>query len=259
MPNVDAGGCRLSYTVDGPADAPALLMVNSLGTTGDMWAAQLPELVKRRRVIRYDARGHGRSDVPTGDYTLDRLGRDALAVLDAAGAVRADICGISLGGMTAMWLGINAPERVGRLILSSTGAKIGTLDGWNVRMQAVIDEGMESIADASMGRWFTAAFHEREPTTVAHYREMVAACPQAGYLGCSAAIRDADLRSDLGRIGAPSLVIVGLQDPATPPSDGELIRRGIEGAQLIAFDAAHLCNIECAIAFNGAITPFLDS
>src|SRR5262245_8776811 len=134
---VESGGARISYSVDGPLDRPALLFINSIGTTRDLWRAQMPALVGTYRVIRYDARGHGSSSAPAGNYSIEQLGRDALAILDAEGTQRAHICGISLGGLTAMWLGVNAPERVSSLVLANTAARIGTLQSWTDRIALV--------------------------------------------------------------------------------------------------------------------------
>jgi 3-oxoadipate enol-lactonase len=258
MPEVETGGCRISYVCDGPSDAPTLLMVNSLGTTIDLWAAQIPELTRRWRVVRYDARGHGRSTVPHGEYTIDRLGQDAVAVLDAVGAERADVCGISIGGMIAMWLGSQAPDRVGRLVMASTGAKIGTLEMWRQRIAQVLEPGgMPRVADGSMLRWFTESFRQRSSETVELFRSMVASCPPGGYAGCSAALRDADLRPSLGTITAPTLVISGDHDPSTTVADGEVVARGVPGARFMTLDAAHLCNVERASEFTAAIVDFL--
>src|SRR5262249_46203389 len=137
MPEVEADGCRLSYSVEGPAGAPVLLLSNSIGTTSALWDRQARPVAKTFRVVRSDTRGHGRSSVPAGDYTMEQLGRDALAVLDAAGAGRAHVCGISLGGITAMWLGVHAPERIERLVLANTGARVGTVEMWQQRIAAV--------------------------------------------------------------------------------------------------------------------------
>ena len=134
---VESNGARISYTVEGPADCPTLLFINSIGTTRDLWLPQVPALVGTYRVIRYDARGHGASSVPKGNYSIAQLGRDALAVLDAEGARQAHVCGISLGGLTAMWLGVNAPDRVSSLVLANTAARIGSVQSWNDRIKLV--------------------------------------------------------------------------------------------------------------------------
>jgi 3-oxoadipate enol-lactonase len=250
------------YTTDGPADAPLLLLSNSIGCTHELWEPNLAALAERFHVVRYDTRGHGRSATPGDAFTMEQLGRDAIGVIDAAGGSRtrtAHVLGISLGGVTAMWLGVNAADRVERLVLANTGAKIGTVDGWNERMRGLREHGMGAVADASMARWFTPPFRERHADVVARYRAMVAACPADGYLGCSAAIRDTDLREDIRRITAPTLVIVGAQDLSTTPADGALIQDRIPGARLASLDCAHLSNIERASEFSAAVLEFLSA
>jgi 3-oxoadipate enol-lactonase len=258
VPEAIAGGVRLHYQADGPANGPPLLLSNSLGTSLELWDPILPALTPRFRVIRYDQRGHGRSDGPEGDYDLATLGRDAVAVLDAAGAKRAHVAGISRGGMTALWLGIHAGARVDRLVLANTGAAIGTPALWNARIDTVRTSGMAAIVEGLLGRWFTPGFHREHPDRLAGFRAMIRSCPVAGYLGCSAAVRDADLRADLSRITAPSLVVVGTADVATPPALGEALRAAIPASRLVALDAAHLSNVERADEFARAVIDFLD-
>jgi 3-oxoadipate enol-lactonase/4-carboxymuconolactone decarboxylase len=247
---VSSNGVKLRYRVDGPADGPALLLSNSLGTTLELWDAQVAEWSRHARVIRYDTRGHGGSSVPPGDYTLDQLGQDALAVLDAAGARTAHVCGISLGGLTAMWLGVNAPNRVSSLIVANTAAKVGTVELWTARIAKVRNEGMTAIADLAMANWFTEGFRREQPDVVARFHAMVAACPPDGYAGCCAALRDADLREAITGIRARTMVIGGDQDPSTPLARSEEIQRSIPGAVLVTFPCAHLSNVELAHEFT---------
>ena len=254
---VEVDGCRLSFTVTGPQRAPALLLLNALGTTSGLWDAQVAPLASRLRVIRCDTRGHGGSDAPAGDYTLDRLGHDALAVLDAAGARRAHVCGVSLGGLLALWLARRAPERVDRIVAANTGARVGTPEMWRQRIGAVRTEGMAALAEPATQRWFTERFRRTAPETVDRFRTMISKCAADGYAGCCAALRDADLRDDLPHITAPTLVVTGTHDPATPPSLGDRIREGIAGARGIALDAAHLANVEQPEAFHAAVIEFL--
>jgi len=259
MPEVDAAGCRLFSVADGPEDAPALLLSNGLGTRLDLWDAQIARLRRSFRVIRYDTRGHGRSEAPAGPYRLERLGRDALAVLDAAGAGRAHVCGLSLGGLTALWLGVHAPERVGRLVVANSAARIGTASSWDARIREARDGGMASLADAAIGRWFTPGFRERDPARVQAFRAGFAACAVEGYAGCCAALRDADLSGEVGAIRAATLVIAGTHDAATTLAAGESLRRSIPGARLAALPAAHLSNVEAAEAFTSAVADFLSA
>jgi 3-oxoadipate enol-lactonase len=252
-------GAAIAWTVRGPDAAPALLLSNSLGTCLEMWDAQIEAFAARCRVIRYDSRGHGRSDAPDGDYTMERLGRDALAVLDAAGADRAHVAGVSKGGMVAQWLGANAPERTGRLVLANTAAVMGPAQSWEDRIATVRAKGMTPIADAVAERWFTPEFRTRKPRRVETVRQMLLATAPAGYAGCCAAIRDMDQRGDIGRIRTPVLVIGGTRDPATPMDKTEEIARLIPGARLKALDAAHLSNIEQPEAFTRLVLDFLEN
>jgi 3-oxoadipate enol-lactonase len=254
---VTSGGATICYEMDGDPAAPVLLLINSIGSTREMWARQMAAFTSAYRVIRYDARGHGRSSVPHGAYTLDQLGGDALALLDAAGARTAHVCGLSLGGITAQWLALNAADRVGRLVLANTAARVGTVESWTERIELVHQKGMSAVADVAMPRWFSPAFHARDRETVHAFRAMVQNCPADGYLGCCAALRDADLRDQIGRITAPTLLVASSADTATPPDGLEFIRERVAGAQLVTFDSAHLSNVECADEFTAAVLDFL--
>lgn len=257
MPDVTVGGCRLVFEVEGPPAAPACLLLHSLGTTSALWDPQWEPIGRRFRVIRYDVRGHGRSQPPAGPFTLERLGQDALAVLDAAGVQRAHVCGVSLGGLTALWLGVQAPSRVQGLVAANTAARLGSREAWAGRMEAVRGGAMEAVADGVVARWFTGRFRDSAPDTVARYRSMLLACPVEGYAGCCAVLRDADLRADLDRVAAPTLVVTGRHDAATPPPLGALIRKRVAGARLVELDAAHLSNVEQAEAFTAGVLDFL--
>ena len=252
-------GCRLAYEVAGLPDAPALVLSNSLGTSRTMWDWQMDRLADRFRVLRYDTRGHGESDAPDATYTIDRLGRDALSLMDAVGITCADVCGVSLGGMTALWLGVHAPERVNRLVLANTGARIGSNDMWNERIRGVTTEGLEVLADSIMARWLTAAFRAAEPQVVERLRTALCRTPVAGYVGCCAALRDADLRDAAAGVRAPCLVVTGVHDVATPPALGTWLVEHLSGAAIVTLDAAHLSNIERAPQFNDAVTEFLSA
>lgn len=256
---VEVEGGRLACTIEGRAHGPVLLLASSLGTTRDLWTPQIATFARTFSVVRYDTRGHGSSLAPDGDYTLDRLGADALAILDAVGAARAHVCGVSLGGLTAMWLAIHAPERVNRLVVANTAAKIGTREKWDERVAVVqTGGGMAAIADASLARWFTDGFRERQPAAARGIQAMVAGCPPHGYIGCCAALRDADLRDTIGRIAAPTLVITGVHDPVTPPADAQVLGAGIADASVLLLDAAHLSNVEQAKEFTAAVCDFLE-
>ena len=247
------------HRVDGPDDGPPLLMINSLGADLRMWDPQVPALTRRHRMIRYDARGHGRSPVPEGRYSLADLGRDALALLDRLGIASADVCGLSLGGMTAMWLAAHAPDRVRRLVLCCTSALLGPPEQWAGRAATVRAHGTAAVADAVVARWLTPRYAVAHPDTVAYLREMIAATPAAGYAAACHAIEDMDLRPDLPRITAKTLVIAGADDPSTPPAHAREIAAGIPGARLeILADAAHLATYEQPEAANRLILEALD-
>ncbi len=236
---------RLHATLDGPPGAPVLVLGGSLGTTSAMWTPQLAELASRFWVVRYDHLGHGGSLAPPGPYSIDQLGRELLALLDELVIERASFAGLSLGGMVGMWVAAHAPERVQRLALFCTSARLGPAEMWHQRAAAVRASGVPAVVDAVMARWFTPAFARERPEVVAAHREMVTGTPAEGYAGCCEAIAAMDLRADLGSITAPTLVVAGAQDPATPPPHAELIASAIPGARLVVLDpAAHLATVE---------------
>ena len=261
MPMLIRGDARLNYRVDGNEYAPPLLLSNSLGTDLEMWSPQMRLLGDNFRVIRYDTRGHGASSVPEGPYTIDQLGHDALAILDHLEIARAHFCGLSMGGLTGLWLAINAPKRIDRLVLANTGAKIGTPDTWNARIDSIRDAGSdglpESVVEAVVERWFTPHHRAVAPDQVGRIRRMLHETSGAGYSANCAAIRDADLRTGLARIRIPTLVIAGTHDPSTPPALGREIADAIPDAEYVELDAAHLSNLEQAGSFNAAVLRFL--
>ena len=261
MPTLTSDDATLNYRVDGNDYAPPLILSNSLGTDLEMWSPQLQLLAANFRVIRYDTRGHGASSVPPGPYTLDQLGNDVLALLDHLQIERAHFCGLSMGGLTGLWLAIHAPQRLSRVVLANTGAKIGTPDTWNSRIDALHDAGPtglpESMCDAVVERWFTGRHRELAPAGVARIRQMLTETSGAGYAANCGAIRDADLRAQLMLIRVPVLVIAGTHDPSTPPALGHEIADAIPDAQYVELDAAHLSNLEQAGAFNAAVLRFL--
>jgi 3-oxoadipate enol-lactonase len=239
---------ELNVEIDGPEDGHPLLMAGSLGTTLAMWEPQLPDLVHDQRVIRLDLRGHGGSPVPRGPYSIADLGGDVLALMDRLGLERASYCGLSIGGIVGQWLAINAADRIRRLILISTSPYLPPADAWHERAATVRRAGTpEVVADAVLGRWFTAAYAEQRPQVVAHYRQMISSIAAEGYAGCCEAIAGTDLRDGLNRISATTLVLAGAQDPTTPPDHGEAIARAVSGARLEVLDpGAHLLNVERA-------------
>lgn len=257
MPTIDAAGCKINVEIDGAADAPPLVISNSLGTNLHMWDEQVAALAKRFRIIRYDQRGHGESDAPKGPYTIDQLGRDVLAILDQLEIKKAHFLGLSMGGTTGMWLACNAPHRFQKIILANTGARIGTQDIWNARIMTVLDKGMTALVDATIERWFSKKFRDAKAPVIEKVRKMLLATPKQGYAGCSAAIRDADFRWAIGGVKLPTLVITGSLDPATPPEGGEFIAQRIPRAKLVSLEAAHLSNLEQSEPFTRAVENFL--
>jgi len=257
MPYLEAAGLSLHYALAGPEGAPTLVLSNSLGSDLSMWDPQMAVLERRYRIVRYDARGHGRSSVTAGPHTVQQLANDVLRMLDELQLARVHFCGLSVGGLVGMWLAARVPERVDRLALCNTAARIGTVESWHARMEAARTEGLPGIAEAVLERWFTPGFRRREPAAVARARAMLEATPLEGYLGCCAAIRDADAGGELAAISAPTLVIAGSQDAATPPAQGRALAEAIAGARYVELAAAHLSNIEEADAFTAALTDFL--
>jgi 3-oxoadipate enol-lactonase len=257
MPTLTIDGLPFHVEVEGRPDAPPLVLGNSLSSKLSMWDPQMPALLERYRVIRYDHRGHGRTAAPLGPYSMDRLGRDALGVMDALGIGRAHWCGLSMGGMTGMWLLTHAPHRIERAVLANTAAHMGPPELWNGRIRTATRGGMAALVDGTVQRWFKAGFPEREPALIERVREMILATPVAGYQGCCAAIRDMDQRESIRSIATPALVIIGAHDPATTPAAGQLIAERIRGARTVTLDAAHISNLEQPEAFTRAVVDFL--
>ncbi len=253
-------GALIGWQMDGGSDSPIVLLSNSLGTTHSMWDSQIARLSSRFRVLRYDTRGHGTSDVTPGSYGLDRLGRDAVELLDALEIKRVHFCGVSLGGMTGQWLGVHAADRLNRIVLANTAPYMGPPSAWQGRIDAVLEgasSNMAAIADAVIERWFTPPFIAANPEVVGVMQSNLLACAAPGYAGCCAAIRDMDLRPVIQLITCPTLVISGLHDSATPPEQGASVANAIAGSHNIVLDAAHLSNIEQPNAFNEAVFSFL--
>ena len=256
MPFIDRDGARLWWRSDGDSAKPALLLGNSLGTDTTLWDPVLDRLLAHFRVLRFDMRGHGASSATSGEYTIELLARDALAVADAGGAARFHYAGISIGGMVGQWLGANAHDRLASLILSTTAPKSNP-DVWTARIDAVRAGGMAAIADAVLSRWFTPAFLARPSPRLASARSTLVATDPIGYIGCCAAIRDMDLRPLLARIAAPTLVITATHDLATPKEQGESIANAVAGARRVELPFAHIAIVEAPGRFADAMLRFL--
>ncbi len=247
-------GCHIHYQFDGPEGAPIVMLSHSLGANMAMWDRQMQALTGRYRVLRYDLRGHGGSGVSVGAYSLDRLGRDVIELVDKLDIEHVHFCGLSLGGMIGQWLGVRAPDRVASLTLANTSAYMGPPSGWDDRIVAVRASGMAAMRDAILARWFTPDFND-----TAIIGAMIETTDPQGYAGCCAAIRDMDLRRLGSLIKTPTLIIGGLRDPATPPDHAKALHAEIKGSNLVLLDGAHLSNIECASGFNAALLNFLTS
>lgn len=258
MPDIKADdGCTIHVEVEGPEHAPVLMLSNSLGTDLHMWDDQVTAFTPRFRLLRYDRRGHGQSGVPKGPYSMQRFGRDVLAVLDGLEIAKVNWCGLSMGGMVGQWLGANAPNRIDKLILSNTACYFADKASWDGRIKLVREKGLQGIVDANMERWFTREFRDRSPQAMKKMRAMFLATAVNGYVACGEAIRDMDHRPLLGKITAPTLVVAGRHDPATPLEANEFIAQHIPHASLTVLEAAHIANVEQPQAYADAVLKFL--
>lgn len=257
MPMLKVRGEDFHIRIDGDEGAPVLLLSNSLGTNLSMWDPQIPEWSKHFRVVRYDSRGHGLSPAPDKPYSIAMLADDALAILDTLGIDKAHWCGLSKGGMVGQWLATHHGERLGRVVLANTAARMGPPELWDGRIDTVRKHGMGVLVQPTLERWFTPEFRESAGETVAKVSEMLATTPPLGYANCCGAIRDMDQRETIRAVRNPVLVVIGARDPATPPATGYEIADAIPGAQRIELSAAHLSNLEQPEAFGRAVTDFL--
>jgi 3-oxoadipate enol-lactonase len=249
----------VSFSVAGPEGAPAVIFSPSLGTDLSMWEPQAQRLAERFRVVRYDVRGHGRSPVPPGPYSIADLGLDLLGLIERLGLERASLCGISIGGMASMWVAAHAPEHVERLVVCCSSAHIDPHGAYRDRAAVVRERGLAEIAEGALKRWFTSEFRDSHPDLVRWMCERLLATPVEGYASCCEALADMDLRAELGSIAAPTLVIAGRDDPATPPEHSELIAAGIAGSRLeVVANAAHLANLGQPEAVGDLIAQHLE-
>ena len=256
MPFLNVNNTRLFYRLEGKDGLPVLILSHSLGCDHSMWEPQMPDFLQYFQVLRYDTRGHGASDVPAGDYTIEQLGRDVLGLADALKIDKFRFCGISMGGATGQWLAIHAPERLNKLVLANSAPKFGTPDIWEVRIRAVREGGTKAIADMGMQRFFTPEMlTDPQAQSV---RSVLLGTDSAGYVGCCAAVRDVDHRGQLGKINVPTLVIGGDRDPSTPWKEtGEILAREIPGATAVCLPTAHLSNLGKPRSFTAAALDFL--
>jgi len=262
MPIVKTATLDIHYAEDGPADAPALVFSNSLATNLSMWQVQAQHFSDRFRVIRYDQRGHGTTAVPAGPYTFEQLANDAVALLDALDIATAHFVGLSMGGMTALGLALDHADRIASIAACNCVAGYGP-DGvkmWDERIAIAEKSGMKPLCDGTMERWFTPPFLAEEGPDLHTIREQFLSTPTSGYVGCCQAIRDLDYTDRLSGVTLPVQLIVGADDPTTPPEASRAIQQRIAGAALTVIDnASHLCNVEQPAAFNSALLGFLEA
>lgn len=257
MPFAELSDVTLHYRLDGDENLPVLMLSNSLGTSFEMWQPQIAALTQHYRVLRYDTRGHGQSSVTEGPYSIAQLGGDVIALLDYLKLSRVHFCGLSMGGITGMWLGLHHADRLNKLILCNTAAYIGPPENWTNRAAAVQRDGVASIAAAVVDKWLTPDFAAQQPELLQHLRTMLGATDARGYAANCLAVRDSDLREQIQRIVTPTLVIAGSGDIPTPPADGRYLADNIPGAQYVELYAAHLSNLQQVDGFTQAVLKFL--
>ena len=251
-------GVRIAYRFDGAPDKPVLLLSNSIGTDLHMWDVTVPGLAEHFHVLRYDARGHGASDAPSGAYSMDRLGRDVVELLDALGIQHVHMLGLSLGGIVAQWLAIHVPERIDRLVLSNTAAHIGPTQYFDQAIKELQQApDMQATTETFLRNWFPARMLEARDPAVEPFRSALLATPREGIIGGWTAVRDADLRRTITLITQPTLIIAGQHDTVTSARHGEEIAAAIPGAQMRLLDTVHLANVELPDAFLEAVLDFL--
>jgi len=262
---LDPGARQLAYTLEGPEGAPVVMFSNSLGTAASSWQAQADALSRQMRVLRYDTRGHGSSGLagaqahgPGRGYTLAQLGGDVLRLLDALGIETVDFCGISMGGLTGLWLGVHAGSRLRRLVVANSAARIGTEEGWTARAEQVLAHGMDPIAAGAAERWFTRDFRARAPASVDGLVGQLQACDPRGYAACCLALAEADLRAELAAISVPTLLVAGREDPVTTVDDTRWMQARIAGAQCLELPASHLSSVEAEAEFTRHLQRFLE-
>jgi len=257
---IETNGIQTNYELAGNADAPVVVLSHSLGSSLEMWNPQMELLKAHFRVLRYDTRGHGASDAPSGDYTLGELAQDAIGLLDALQIEKVHWVGLSMGGMIGQALALNYADRLQRLALCDTAAVIPdeAQPIWQERMDAAKQEGLQVLAEGTLERWFTPAYYENNSPEVQLIRKLFLATPVAGYLGCSEAIRNLNYLERLSEINIPTLIIVGEKDFGTPVAAAEAMHVRISNSKLVILpSAAHLSNVQQAERFNDALIGFL--
>ena len=258
MPFFSHDGFRLFYRLEGRPGLPVVVLSHSIGTDHGMWEPQISGLLHHFQILRYDTRGHGASDSPEGEYSVEQLGRDALALLDHLGIAKAAWCGLSMGGAVGQWVALYAADRLTHLVLANTSPKFGDRANWDTRIKMVREGGMSAVVNLALQRFLSDATLKNNSPYVGSIRSVLLGTQPGGYIGCCAALRDCDFRKDLGNIHIPSLIIVGDRDISTPWSGhGELLAREIPGAKAVHVRAAHLSNLEQPRSFTAALLDFL--
>lgn len=249
----------LRWSDTGGDHRSTLILIHSLGTDRFLWEPQLGVLSKVRRVVAVDLPGHGESSARPGPYTIEDLGRDVLDIASECGVTRFDVCGVSIGGLISLWLACNAPEAVSTLIAGNTAARLGSADLWAERIEAVETHGMEGIREAVVERFFAPGFGHRSPRDFEAMNRVLAATDPIGYVGCCAALRDADLTEDVARVECPTLIIAGEHDVAAPPEQSNHLGDQIGDSRVVVVpETGHLSNIEAPAIFNREVLAMLD-
>jgi 3-oxoadipate enol-lactonase len=257
---IKVNGVDVAYRFDGPQDGPVLLVANSLMANGSMWDWNVPAFADRYRVLRYDKRGHGSSGLSAGPYSIAQLADDAIGLLDALGIAKAHFMGLSIGGMIGQQLGARFPERIYSLSLCNTASEMPPRSLWEERFEIARTQGIAGLVDGTIKRWFTAPFIERAPKDIEKVRQMILGTNVDGYMACGSAVRDMAQSTMLLKIKTPTLVLSGRYDPACTVEQGTVLHRLIDGSKMVVLeDAAHLSNIEQAVAFNRTVREFIDS
>jgi 3-oxoadipate enol-lactonase len=257
---IKANGIRMNYELSGKKGAPVVVLSHSLSSNALMWNSQMDALNPYFRVLRYDTRGHGGTDAPSGPYTLELLAEDVIGLLDVLGMDRVHFVGLSMGGMIGQCLGLDHPHRLKSLVLCDTASIVAAeaQPVWQERLDKVRNKGMEALSEETMERWFTPAFLRENPPRVKLIREQILATPVAGYVGCAEAIRRLNYLERISAIKIPTLIMVGEDDPGTPVSASKAMHERITGSTLVVLPSArHLSNVEQTEAFNAALLKFL--
>ena len=254
---IKTNGIQLHYTVEG--EGPWLAMSHSLACDSSMWNEQMELLTKSFRVLRFDTRGHGASDAPAGDYTLDMLAEDVLGMFRALNIDRCHWVGLSMGGMIGQTLALKSPGLFTSMVLADTTSRYGAdaASLWEGRMKTAREQGMKPLVDGTLSRWFTEPYRKGHPETMKRFGDNIASTPVAGYCGCCAAISKINVTDRLKQIKCPVQIIVGEQDAGTPVEKAREIHAAIPGSELVVIpSAAHISNVEQPEAFNRALGDF---